>query len=361
MKVLFAGGGTGGHLYPALAVAQHLRATRSDFQAHFLGSAQGLEAKLVPAHGFPLTLVPGSGFRRLGLAGRARAVLGLVRGLAAALAVLRRERPDVVLATGGYASLAAGLAAAILRRPLVVQEQNSIPGFTNRWLGRLAREVHVAFPAAAARFGAARAVYCSGNPLRPELLLPAAPPADLPLGVPRVLVVGGSRGARSINAAVGGAIPILAASRRIVWVWQTGELDYAATAPRWRDAPDVHVHAYLHDMAAMLQSATLVVCRAGAMTIAELAALGKVAILIPFPGAVDDHQTANARVLADAGAAVLLPDRDATGERLAREVAALLEDPARLAAMSARSRGEARPRATEELAAALIRVAGAGG
>jgi UDP-N-acetylglucosamine--N-acetylmuramyl-(pentapeptide) pyrophosphoryl-undecaprenol N-acetylglucosamine transferase len=360
LKVLFAGGGTGGHLYPALAVAQHLRATRSDFQAHFLGSAQGLEAKLVPAHGFPLTLIPGSGFRRLGLAGRVRAIVGLLRGLAAALAVLRHEHPDVVLATGGYASLAAGLAAAILRRPLVVQEQNSIPGFTNRLLGRLAREVHVAFPAAAARFRAAH-VHCSGNPLRPELLLPAVAPADLPPDVPRVLVVGGSRGARSINAAVGGAIPILAATRRIVWVWQTGELDHAAIAPRWQAEPDVHVHAYLHDMAAMLQSATLVVCRAGAMTIAELAALGKVAILIPFPGAVDDHQTANARVLADAGAAVLLPDRDATGERLAREVAALLDDPARLAAMSARSRGEARPRATEELAAALIRVAGAGG
>ena len=361
MKVLFAGGGTGGHLYPALAVAQYLRTTRSDFQAHFLGSAQGLEAKLVPAHGFPLTLVPGSGFRRLGLAGRARAILGLVRGLVAALAIVRRERPDVVLATGGYASLAAGLAAAILHRPLVVQEQNSIPGFTNRLLGRLAREVHVAFPAAAARFGGARAVHCSGNPLRPELLQPAATPADLPPDVPRVLVVGGSRGARSINAAVADAIPILAATRRIVWVWQTGELDHAATAPRWRDRPDVRVYAYLHDMAALLQSATVVVCRAGAMTIAELAALGKVAILIPFPGAVDDHQTANARVLADAGAAILLPDRDATGERLAREVAALLQDPARLAAMSARSLGAARPRATEELASALIRVAGAGG
>jgi len=361
LKVLFAGGGTGGHLYPALAVAQQLRATRGDFEARFLGSAQGLEAKLVPAHGFALTLIPGSGFRRLGLSGRARALLGLVRGLVAALASVRRERPDVVLATGGYASLATGLAAAVLGRPLVVQEQNSIPGFTNRVLGRLAREVHVAFPAAAARFRGARCVYCTGNPLRPELMRPASPPDGIPAGVPLVLVVGGSRGARSINAAVGDAIPRLAARRRIFWVWQTGELDHAATAPRWRDAPDVRVHAYLHDMAALLQAATLVVCRAGAMTIAELAALGKVAILIPFPGAVDDHQTANARVLADVGAAVLLPDRELTGERLANEVAVLLDDPIRLAAMQERSRGEARPHATEQLAAALVRVVEGGG
>lgn len=135
MKALFAGGGTGGHLYPALAVAEHLRRSRAGFEAVFLGSAQGLEARLVPQHGFVLHLIPGSGFRRLGLGGRVRFVWSFARGLVAALALMRRLRPDVVLATGGYASLAAGLAAAVLRRPLVVQEQNSIPGFTNRLLG----------------------------------------------------------------------------------------------------------------------------------------------------------------------------------------------------------------------------------
>ena len=226
-----------------------------------------------------------------------------VGGLVAALALLRRWRPDVVLATGGYASLAAGLAAALLRRPLVVQEQNSIPGLTNRWLGRLAREVHVAFPGLRAlRFG--RAVHCTGNPLRADAAAGRAAGGRASRRAAGARRRRQSRGALD-QRAVGGAIPLVAASRRVVWLWQTGELDYAATraalagrAGRARCAPTSTTWRRRS------QSATLLVCRAGAMTIAEITALGKAAILIPFPGAVDDHQTANARVLVEAGAAV---------------------------------------------------------
>lgn len=353
MRVLFAGGGTGGHLYPALAVAQHLRRTQPDFQAVFMGSAHGLESRLVPQHGFTLQVIPGSGFRRMGLVGRLRFVWSFFGGLFAALRFVRRWRPDVVLATGGYASLAAGLAAALLRRPLVVQEQNSIPGLTNRLLGRLAREVHVAFPGCERWFG--RSVQLTGNPLRDTILEPQTPLAEVPAGLPLVLVVGGSRGARSINSAVGDAIPLVAAERRVVWLWQTGELDHPRLAPRWGAAPDVLLRAYVDDMPAALAAATLLVCRAGAMTLAEITALGKAAILIPFPGAVDDHQSSNARALVEAGAAVLLRDAALSGERLAREVLALLADPARLESMRAASARFARPRATEELAAALGR------
>ncbi len=355
MRALFAGGGTGGHLYPALAVAELLRRSQPGFEAVFLGSAQGLEAKLVPQHGFVLHTIPGSGFRRMGLAGRARFVWSFARGLAAALGLMRRLRPDVVLATGGYASLAAGLSAALLRRPLVVQEQNSIPGLTNRLLGRWAREIHVAFPGCERYFG--RAVRLSGNPVREAVLSPSGRFPGLPEGVPVVLVVGGSRGARSINAAVAEAITPLARRLRVAWLWQTGELDYARLAPTWEHAPDVTLRPYIDDMPAALAGATLLVCRAGAMTLAELTIQGKPAILVPFPGAVDDHQTANARSLVDAGAAVLIPDAELDGPGLARTVAELLEDPSRLSTMAAASKAFARPRATEELAAALLRQA----
>jgi UDP-N-acetylglucosamine--N-acetylmuramyl-(pentapeptide) pyrophosphoryl-undecaprenol N-acetylglucosamine transferase len=353
VKVLFAGGGTGGHLYPALAIADHLRRHRSNVECAFVGSTHGLESRLVPQNGFVLHTIPGSGFRRMGLVGRLRFFVSFAGGLASSLRLVQRFAPDVVVATGGYASLAAGLAAAILRRPLVVQEQNSIPGLANRLLGRLAREVHVAFRGCERYFR--RPVHLTGNPLRDEIVHPPPPLAGLPAGVPVVLVIGGSRGARSINTAIAAAIPYVAATTRVHWLWQTGELDYSRLAPDWQAAPDVRLRAYFDDVAAALVAATLLVCRAGAMTLAEITALGKPAILVPFPGAVDDHQTANARELVEAGAAVLLPDSELSGERLAREVRTLLADPERLARMRQASLGLARPRATEDLVAAIER------
>jgi len=334
-------------------MAEYLRDTEDGFEAHFLGSARGLEAQVIPKTGFPLHCIPGSGFRRLGVVGRIKALLALCLGVWGALRVVHRFRPDVVVATGGWASLAGGIAAVLMRRPLLVQEQNSIPGFSNRLLGRWATQVHVAFPGSEAAFAHPQRVTVTGNPLRQSLLQATQSTASTS-SPPRVLVVGGSRGARSINRAVAAAIPLLEESGvRPQWLWQTGEADYADLAPRWAEHPEITIQAFLDDIAAAYQQSSLLVCRAGAMTLSEITALAKPAILVPFPGAVDDHQTRNAEVLTKAGAAVLIADADLTGERLATEIARLLGEPQTLQEMSQRARQLARPQATEHLAAAI--------
>ena len=356
MKVLFAGGGTGGHVYPAIAVARQLRRRVPAAECLFLGSRGGLESRIVPAEGFALRTIASSGFRRLGWLGRVRFFWSLGRGLVAALGLLGRFRPDLVVATGGHASLAGGLAAVAWRRPLVVQEQNRIPGFATRLLARFARRVYVGFPGTEQAFVHPTRVRCLGNPVRDELVGPQAPLAGLPAAVPVVLVLGGSRGARSINRAVAEAIPLVAAERRVVWIWQTGVLDHAEQARRWQGTADVWVRDYLSDVGAAYAAATLLVCRAGAMTLAEITALGKPSILVPFPGAVDDHQTANARTLADAGAAVLVPDAELSGARLQAEIAALLSSDDRLPAMARASRGLGRPGATQAIVEDFLAV-----
>lgn len=361
MRILFAGGGTGGHLYPALAVAKHLRRTRPDFECLFLGSQGGLEGDIVPREGFPLQTIPGSGFRRLGVGARLRFLWTFLRGFVAALGLVRRWRPDAVMASGGYASLAGGLAAVALRRPLCVQEQNRVPGLASRLLGSMAREVLAGFPGTEGAFRHPLRVRCVGNPVREELLGDLTPLADVPRERPVVLVLGGSRGARSINRAVDAAIRRLKHEPRVLWLWQTGRLDHATWAERWAREPDVRLWDYLSDVGAAYVSATLLVCRAGAMTLAELTALGKPAILVPFPGAVDDHQTVNARHLVEHGAAVLVPDAELSGERLAHELGRLLAAPEVLEQMAQRSY-ELGPRgATALIAQALLRVAGVEG
>jgi UDP-N-acetylglucosamine--N-acetylmuramyl-(pentapeptide) pyrophosphoryl-undecaprenol N-acetylglucosamine transferase len=270
---------------------------------------------------------------------------------------MRRLRPDLVVATGGHASLAGGLAAALTRTPLVVQEQNRIPGLASRLLGRLARRVYVGFPGTEKAFSHPQRVRFLGNPVREDLLRPRDIPPEVPRDRPVLVVLGGSRGARSVNRAVAAAIPLLRETR-CFWIWQTGDLDFPALQPTWGHDADVLLQKYLGDVGAAYAVATLLVCRAGAMTLSEITALGKAAILVPFPGAVDDHQTANARTLSDAGAAFLLPDRELSGERLAQEVAALLQAPERLQDMAARSRNLGRPEATSALVQDFMQVLG---
>lgn len=359
MRVLFAGGGTGGHLYPALAIAEYLRETGDDFEAMFLGSARGIEASAVPRAGFRLRCIPGSGFRRLGPLGRLKAMCSLMLGLVSALRIVHRFSPQVVVATGGWASLAGGLAAVLLRKPLLVQEQNSVPGFSNRLLGRWAAQVHTAFPGTEQAFAHPERVSVTGNPLRSSLLRQASVPAtDDDRAPTTILVVGGSRGARSINNAVSEAIPLLQETLPLHWLWQTGELDHAALASQWAANEAVTLCAFLDDIAAAYGASRLLVCRAGAMTLSEITALGKPAILVPFPGAVDDHQTRNAQVLVQAGAAILVGDADLSGARLAQEISRLLQTPDELEEMSRRSRRLARPAATEHLATAIRELSG---
>jgi UDP-N-acetylglucosamine--N-acetylmuramyl-(pentapeptide) pyrophosphoryl-undecaprenol N-acetylglucosamine transferase len=339
-------------------VAQELRRAVPAVECLFLGSRDGMEAQILPRAGLALHAIPSRGFRRLGLRGRLLFFWSLVRGLLAASRLVRRWRPDLVVATGGHASLAGGLAAVLWRRTLVVQEQNRIPGFATRLLSRPAQRVYAGFPGTERAFAHPERVRCLGNPVRAEL--GGATPPSRPGDVPVLLVLGGSRGARSINRAVGEAIPLLAPAHRVRWLWQTGRLDHDALAAAWKRTPGVEVRAYLDDMRAAYAAACLVVCRSGAMTLAEITACGKAAILVPFPGAVDDHQTANARYLVEAGAAVLLPDAELSGVRLAREIGALLVAPERLEAMARRSAALARPDAARALVDDVLALLGHG-
>jgi UDP-N-acetylglucosamine--N-acetylmuramyl-(pentapeptide) pyrophosphoryl-undecaprenol N-acetylglucosamine transferase len=346
--IVFAGGGTGGHLFPALAVAGELRRRRPCAAIVFIGGTRGLETRLVPQAGFPLRTLRVTGLKGTNLRGR------LLAGGAAALAVLRcvgwflTRRPDLVVGAGGYASGPAVLAAWLLRVPTMLMEQNHFPGATNRWLAPRADAVCVPSEAAKSRLRGIGLV--TGNPVRPEFTAIGPPPNAARMAL---LIFGGSRGARSINRAVIAALPQLAAMTpppRIVH--QTGPEEHAAVARAYTAYPALNadVRPFLDDMPQQLAAADLVVCRAGATTLAELAAAGRPAILVPFPFAADDHQRANAEAVRDAEAAVVVEDHDLDGARCAAEIAALAADRSRRLRMAESSRTLARPDAVAAIA-----------
>jgi UDP-N-acetylglucosamine--N-acetylmuramyl-(pentapeptide) pyrophosphoryl-undecaprenol N-acetylglucosamine transferase len=352
---LIMAGGTGGHVFPALALARTLRARA--WNVVWLGTRAGIEARVVPAEEIPIEWLSIGGLRGKGWLTWLAAPLRLARALFEALAVLRRRRPQVVVGLGGFVSGPGGIAAWLTRRPLLIHEQNAIAGFTNRSLARFAREVLCAFPDA---FGAGVEAQVIGNPVRREIAeLP--PPVERFAGrgsTLRLLVVGGSLGAARLNTVVPHALARLGGAPALdVW-HQAGERgheaarrSYAAVNVRARIAP------FIEDMAEAYAWADLVICRAGALTISELAAVGVGAILVPFPAAVDDHQTANARFLVDEDAAVLIADRDLSPERLEQALRSLCAGRGRLLAMAERARCLARPDATTALAAACERWA----
>ncbi len=362
-RFLIAGGGTGGHVYPGLAVAEALVALEPDAEVRFAGTRRGLEARLVPAAGWRLHHVPAAGFRGRGLAARAAALASFAAGGAVALGLLMRWRPAVVLGTGGYVSAAPLLAGRLLGCRTALQEQNAVPGAANRWLGRLADRIYLGIAEAAAGF-AGRDCVVTGNPVRAAFAdaRPDGAPAARDPGRPlRLLVFGGSRGARTLNRALVGAAPAWRGPDGPQLLAQTGPDEHAAVAAAYADCPvdRARVVPYIEDMAAALAWADLVVCRAGAMTLAELAASGRPAVLVPFPHATDDHQLRNALAIEGAGAAIVLRDQDCDGSALVATVAALGGDPARLIAMARASAALARPRAAREIAADLLRLAGA--
>ncbi|MBZ5638407.1 MAG: undecaprenyldiphospho-muramoylpentapeptide beta-N-acetylglucosaminyltransferase [Acidobacteriia bacterium] len=346
-RIVVAGGGTGGHLFPALAVADELRRRHPDAIIAFIGGKRGLETRLVPAAGFRLRTMPLAGLKGASLPGRVAAAAAAAVGTIRCLAWMVAWRPDLVIGVGGYASGPAVLAARLLRVRAMVMEQNHFPGAVNRWLAPRVDAVCVPSDAARSRLGGRGIV--TGNPVRREFTSIGPPPSGEALSL---LVFGGSRGARSINRAAVGAIPSLgriSPPPRIVH--QTGDEDEASVAAAYRDYPGSHeVRAFLDDMAARLAGADLAVCRAGATTLAELAAAGRPAVLVPYPFAADDHQRLNAEAVEDAGAAVVVLDRDLDGSRLAATVAALAADPARRRAMGEAARKLARPDAAERIA-----------
>ena len=329
MRMMVAGGGTGGHVFPGVALAEEVVGRHPDNDVVFVGTALGLEARVVPEAGFPIELIRVKGLKGKGPVKLLANLLMLPRAFLQCLRVLRRWRPDVVVGVGGYASGPVVLAAWLLRIPTAVQEQNAVAGFTNRVLGRFVEAAFTAFPEAG-RYFADRKVYQLGNPIRRELMENYMRPS-LQHDRLRVLVFGGSQGAHALNMRMIESLPHLADLRqRIEIVHQTGARDREQVEAGYRAcgfAPDVR--EFITDMSTAYARADLVVCRAGATTLAELTVCKKPSILIPFPKAADNHQVRNAQSLVEAGAAVMIEEKDLTGELLAGEIRAVLGQPER--------------------------------
>ena len=359
MKVLIAGGGTGGHVYPGIAVAEALVRLDPNVQVVFVGGRQGLEAVAVPEAGFRLRVIMTRGLPRRQWWNVPGAVLANIIGFLQALWVVASERPDVVLGTGGYVSGPFSLAAKLLGRPLVLQEQNSIPGLANRWLSMIADEVHLSFLEARSHFRRRDHLRVSGNPIRAHILSGdhelAMREFGLTPGRPTVFVFGGSRGAHRINEAALEAMRRLKDRVDVQFILQTGREDHAWVEQTVKqEALPARVLPFLRRIHQAYAAADLVVCRSGAMTLAEIAACGTPAILVPYPHAAHNHQEVNAQNLVERGAAAMIPDKDLTGERLANEIAHWLADRQGLSRMSAHARLFARPDAAERIAASLI-------
>lgn len=368
---LVAGGGTGGHLVPALAVCRALAAGRDADAVELVGSRRGLDAELAGGQGLPVTLLPGRGLaRRADLRSVGRnigALAGLAAAVVLAVALVGRRRPAVVVAMGGYACVPVALAAWLWRRPVVLVNVDAVPGAANRLVGRFAAAAAVAFPDTPLE----RAVV-TGAPVRPEIAAVARPgPAARAAARERlglhpdrrvVAAVGGSLGARRINDAVVELARLWSARAEPALYHVVGRRDaaWAATVAPSAGALEYRQVDYQADMASFWQAADVVVCRAGANTVAEAAVVGVPTVLVPLPGAPDDHQTKNAAVLADAGAAVLLPDDQCTGSRLATELDALLEEPGRLTSMADAAARLGRPDAVAAVAQ-LVESCAAGG
>lgn len=350
--ILIMAGGTGGHVFPALAIAQELQ--RRGVAVRWLGTRQGLEARVVPAAGIPISYIRFAGLRGKGVLRWLAAPLLLGFALAQSLWLLARHRPAAALGMGGFASAPGGLAAWLLRVPLLIHEQNAVAGLANRLLARLARYPMQAFP------GALAGAVTMGNPLRPPILALAQQPPRQPHTPLRILVVGGSLGAQFFNRVMPQAAQLLDFPVQIRH--QAGPQEAEVTRQNYQAATSPQAQAeivpFIEDMAAAYAWADVAVCRAGAMTIGELAAAGLPALLIPYPHAVDDHQTRNAAYLVEAGAARWLPQANLDAATLAAELRQLQADPARLAAMSAAARGRAWMDALEQVTQACLQAAG---
>jgi UDP-N-acetylglucosamine--N-acetylmuramyl-(pentapeptide) pyrophosphoryl-undecaprenol N-acetylglucosamine transferase len=345
LRVVIAGGGTGGHLYPGIAVARELLRKMPDATVTFAGTARGIESRVVPREGFALDVLRSAGLKGTSLAARARGVGLLPLSGMDAWRILSRRRPHIVLGVGGYSSGPVVAAAALRGIPTMLLEQNAVPGLTNRLLARVVSAAAVTFESTVSFFG--RRAFVAGNPIRQEFLA-AAPGEPGPRrasgdAAPRILIFGGSQGAHAINMAMVAAAPRLAA-RHMALTHQTGERDLETVRDAYRNAGvEARVEPFLYEMDREMRAADLVICRAGATTIAELTAAGKAAVLIPLPTAADDHQRRNAEVLAQAGAAEMIEQKDLTGDAIATRIAALVSDSARRERMATVARSLARP------------------
>ncbi len=352
--VVIAAGGTGGHVVPALAVAAVLKS--KNIPVVWFGTRAGLEASMVPAQGIEMCWIDVAGMRGKSLMQRVLGPLGVVRALVQSIRQLHALKPRAVLGMGGFVSGPVGLAALLLRRPLVLHEQNAVAGMTNQWLSGMATRVFSAWPNV---FKASRGAMVVGNPVLAEMEALANSPRTVntdPMQPLRVLVVGGSRGASALNEVVPQCAALMTPS--MIIHHQTGAADVENVKAAYASCPQtqVRVSEFIDDMTAAYREADVVICRSGAMTVTELSALGLPSILVPYPFAVDDHQTLNARQLSDSGAAVLMPQSGLTAESLAQALATLSTDRQKLALMSVAARGCFLPAAAATVAHVLVEV-----
>ncbi|AUB79449.1 undecaprenyldiphospho-muramoylpentapeptide beta-N-acetylglucosaminyltransferase [Spiribacter roseus] len=350
--ILIIAGGTGGHVFPALAVAEVL--ARQSVPVIWLGTPLGLEARVVPQADIPLETVTVRGLRGNGWAGWLKAPWIVARAVFETLAVLRRHRPRAVLGMGGYVAGPAGIATWLRKIPLIIHEQNAIAGLTNRLLSRRATRVLTGLDAT---FPGDRATTFTGNPVRGAITALAETDPAPAAPHPRLLVIGGSLGARTLNRVVPEALARLPVAERPTVLHQAGERSLETARSGYREAAiEADVRAFIDDMAGAYHAADVVICRAGALTVSELAAVGRAAILVPYPYAVDDHQSANARFLVEADAARMIADDALSAEGLAAVLRPLLTEPATRARMAANARHVGRPRAAEQVADICLEV-----
>jgi UDP-N-acetylglucosamine--N-acetylmuramyl-(pentapeptide) pyrophosphoryl-undecaprenol N-acetylglucosamine transferase len=348
--ILIMAGGTGGHIFPGLAVADALRVL--GWNVVWLGAPNSMEAELVPKQGYPVAWVNFTGVRGKGVLRLLTLPFTLLRALGQSAAAILRHRPDVVLGMGGYITMPGGLMAALLRRPLVIHEQNSIAGLSNKVLAQLATRVLSGFPEVLKK-----TLWC-GNPVRADIAALAEPQIRYAgrSGKLNVLVVGGSLGAQALNEALPEALAMMDEQVRPNVLHQTGKKHLERVQKLYAQAGvNADVRAFLDDMAQQYAKADVVICRAGALTIAELAAAGVASVLIPFPFAVDDHQTHNAKFLSEKGAAILLPQQELSAEKLAQLLCDLSRE--KLLEMAQAARRLAKPDATAQVAKICMELA----
>jgi UDP-N-acetylglucosamine--N-acetylmuramyl-(pentapeptide) pyrophosphoryl-undecaprenol N-acetylglucosamine transferase len=342
VKVLIAAGGTGGHIYPGIAIAKEIMDRDAESEVLFVGTARGLESKIIPDNGFQLSLINSAGLKNVGLVGKIKGLSVLPKSFLEARKIIRQFRPHVVVGAGGYVSGPVLMMAAIMGVPTLVMDSNALPGFTNRQLARFVDKAALTFEEAMPFFGKKGIV--TGNPVRGEFF-------EIPPKVRgdefHVLIFGGSQGARAINNAMAEALPLLEPhAQKLTITHQTGEADFE----RIRDAYaaskfSADVRPFISDIFVEFGKADLVICRAGATTCAELSAAGKASIMVPFPLAADDHQRKNAEALQKAGASKLILQKDLTPASLATEITALMNEPDAITRMEAAAKKLGRPNA----------------
>ena len=341
MKVLIAAGGTGGHIYPGIAVAKEIMARDAESEVLFVGTARGLEKKIVPDNGFQLSLINSAGLKNVGVAGKIKGFSVLPRSFLEARRIIRQFRPHVVVGVGGYVSGPVLMMAAIMGLPTLVMDSNALPGFTNRRLARFIDKAALTFAEAIPFFG--RKGVVTGNPVRQEFFeVPAKQRSD----EFHILIFGGSQGSRAINNAMVEALGHLSEyGGKLTVTHQTGEADFETVKMAYADSKfsNAEVWPFISDIFVEFGKADLIVCRAGATTCAEVAAAGKAALMIPLPTAADDHQRKNAEALVSAGAARMLLQQDLNGEMLAREIRSLIDSPEAIRVMESAAKNLGRP------------------